>query len=68
MQSVPGCSGKKGRSSQLDCMPRMKKQSAHAGLDVGVSLEPSLAHEIRTIVVCFLHFYMDIAHHGPNRQ
>jgi len=52
----------------LDCMPRMKKQSAHAGLDVGVSLEPSPAHEVRTIVVCFLHFYMDIAHHGPNRQ
>ena len=35
---------------------------------VGVSLEPSLAHEIRTIAVCFFIFSVDVAHHGPNRQ
>ena len=68
MRSRPGCSRKTGRSRQLTCMPRMKKQSAHAGLAVGVSLEPSLAHEIRTIAVCFFIFSVDVAHHGPNRQ
>jgi hypothetical protein len=68
MQSVPGCSGKTGRSSQLDCMPRMKKQSAHAGLAVGVPLEAFTVHENQTAAMRFLIFCMDIAHHGPKRE
>ena len=64
----PRPTGKKWGASQVKCMPRMKKHCAHAPLAVGVSLEPTLAHEIRTIAVCFLNFFMDIAHHGPNRQ
>ena len=49
-------------------MPRMKKQFTYVRLEVGVSLETSTAHEIRTIAVCFFIFSVDVAHHGPNRQ
>jgi len=46
MLKGPGCHEETAGPRHLPSMPRMKKQSAHAGLVVGVPLAPSLAHEI----------------------
>jgi hypothetical protein len=68
MRSGPGRAGKTACPWHLPCMPRMKKQSAHARLAVGVSLQASHAHEIQTVAVCLLIFCMDVARHGPKSE